>query len=175
MVAVDPVASLRITTVDVHLGGRTFEIGKHSAADWLEVIIDGRLHRVLPGWLDDGEAAIFTEMFLDGYFGEEDISTATLDAITVVGGRKHWWIFNILGQAVGAWSIINGALVRAGVKADEISLSAWTDAAYSYCVEQMQDQKQRIQFDAYLEAPPAGTAIDEEEEGEAFLALMASM
>lgn len=176
MVAVDPVASLRITGVSLVLAGRSFEVEPHSAADWLELILEGTLYRVLPGWLDE-DADVLSTMILDGEISDDDLGTATFDAITVVGGRKHWWIFNLIGVAASnntAWSTLNGRLIHAGVDAQAISLSAWVDALYAICVENM-DKDQRIQFDTHVETPPADEPIDEEEEGQTFLALMATM
>lgn len=179
MVAVDPVASLRITTTYVDLGGRTFEVGKHSAADWLDLILTGELYHVLPGWVEDrNDSYAITEMLLDGEITEDDIDKAIREVITIAGGRQHWWIFNLVGVARAtntSWSVLNGRLIQAGIDADQISLAAWIDALYSTCVEMMQGQEHRVQFDTHLEAPPAGTELDEEEEGEAFLALMDTM
>jgi len=178
VVAVDPVASLRITGVDLRLAGHYFHIGKHSAADWLEAVIDGTLYQILPGWIDDDDQAErLGTLMLDGELSEDEVRSATLDAVTVAGGRKHWWIFNLLGVAVSnntAWATLNGRLVQAGVDSERISLAAYVDALYAICVENM-DKDQRIQFDTHVDSPPPEEPIDEVEEGEAFLALMATM
>lgn len=177
MVAVDPVASLRITGVDLLWARRRYAVGPHSAADWLELILDGLLHRVLPGWIeDDRQARELSGLLLDGGIDDEAIKQLTLDSITVVSGRPYWWTFNLIGVAAStntSWATLNGRLLQAGVDPHRISLSAWVDALYAVCVTDM-DKEQRIQFDTFMETPPAGTAIDEEEEGQAFLALMAS-
>lgn len=176
MVAVDPLASLRITSTYVTLGDHVFEVEKHAADDWLEIIISGQLYRVLPGWVEGREdAQLMMDMLMDGTISEEDIDRATKDVISTVGGRHSWWIFNLLGFVVGSWAIINGHMIRGGLFAEDISLSAWIDAAYSVCIELQPSNDERQKFETQLEAPPAGTELDEEEEGQAFLALMDSM
>lgn len=179
MVAVDPVASLRITSTTIRLASRQYVISGHSAADWLEKIVDGTLYLVIPGWCEEEEAASeITEMLLDGVITEEELSKITFEVVTAVGGRQYWWIFNLLGNAMGNnanWAILNGHMVMRGLDPDRVSLAAWIDALYSTCISHMHDQDQRIQFDTAIEAIPPGAVMDEEEEGVEFLAIMAQM
>lgn len=176
MVAVDPLASLRITTTFVTLAGHLFEVEKHGADDWLEVIISGRLYQVLPGWIeDDAEAVLLGEMLMDGTILDEDLDKATKDVISVVGGRPSWWIFNMVGYAASNWGVMNGHLIKSGIRAEEISLAAWIDAAYALARELQPSQDEWMKVETHLEAAPAGTELDEEDEGQAFLDLMASI
>jgi CubicO group peptidase (beta-lactamase class C family) len=174
VVAVDPVASLRICSAIVTISGTEYEVEGHSAADWIEAMLAGGMNRIIPGWLVDGQRELMDQL-LDGTIEDEDLNEATLEALTVAGGRPYWWIANMVGMASSTntfWGILNGRLLLGGVHASAVSLSAWIDALYSCMVDNM-DEETRLKFDSHIDMPPAGIPIDEEEEGAAFMALLA--
>lgn len=178
MVAVDPLASFGIDDATVKLGDHVFLVEGHSAADWITMILGGTLHRILPSWIaDKDEQWTFSEMFLDGIISDEDVNDVIMELMGVAGGRPGWWAINLISMAASdndVWATLNGRLMLGGVRAGEISLGAWMDALYSCCVDNM-DADGRMKFDVGLGTPPAGTTLDEEAEGEAFMALMGSM
>lgn len=179
MPSVDPVASFRITPIQVVLGGREFLLGARPAADWLECIFDGTAYQIIPGWIEDArDRHWINEQALDGIITEDEIDEVTKEAISVAAGRPYWWAFNLLattGRDALSWSSIHGSLALHGIHADEVSLGFWLDALYASLLEKMHEQNEKTSLDTHLETPPAGTAFDEESEGAAFMALMNTM
>jgi len=178
VVAVDPLASLRIAPCVTTIAGHDFVIEGHCAADWITMILGGTLHQVIPGWFQaEDDELILTNMILDGDVTNEELNTITLEVMGIAAGRAAWWAINLIGMVASdnsVWATINGRLLLGGVRADEVSLAAWIDACYSCIVDSIDDKDQRFQFDSQVETPPPDMAIDEEEEGAAFMALMGS-
>lgn len=178
MVAVDPLAALGIDASTVLLAEHTFRVEGHSAADWIAVILGGTAHQVLPNWIEGShEQWLFSEMFLDGVISDQDTNDVIMELMGVAAGRPGWWAVNLISMAASdndVWATLHGRLMLGGVRATEISLGAWIDALYSCCVDHM-DAEGRMKFDTQLGMPPAGTPLDEESEGEAFMNLMGGL
>ncbi len=178
MVAVDPLAALGIDEATVLLGEHTFRIEGHSAADWISMILGGTVHQVLPAWIEGGnDQWLFADMLLDGVISDEDVNAVILELMAVAGGRAGWWAINLISMAASdneVWATLNGRLMLGGVRAGEVSLGAWLDALYASCVDSM-DAEGRMKFDVQLGTPPPGTALDEEAEGDAFMALLGTV
>jgi hypothetical protein len=177
VVAVDPLASLEITSTYVTLAGRTYEVEGHPASDWVALILTGRTYEILPGWIMDDDVDDLIDQLLDGTVSDEELTEATHDVMTIAAGRPYWYATQLIASVASthvSWATLHGRMVMRGVRANELSLSAWVDALYASCVEGIHEESDRQKFDQQMDTPPASVPIDEEEEGQAFLALMNS-
>jgi hypothetical protein len=178
MVAVDPTASLGTRDIDVTIGGTDYTITGRPAADWLELIMSGDLMGIVPGWLDEAAENVLLDQVADGDLRVAELITAANDVISVAAGRPWWWAMQLIMYAssdIHHWSRINGRLVLAGVRAEEISLSAWIDAVYAIYIEGMKtgdDEDGYEKFKMQIDTPPTPELLDEAEEAEAFLSML---
>jgi hypothetical protein len=174
MVSIDPAASFGISSVIVELGGYEYVVEGHSAADWVPLILSGHMYQILPGWIVT-DTSILEEALLSGDVADEELNEATHDVMTLAGGRVWWWVTQLIlmvGSDNGVWSQLHGQMVLGGIRAEDISLSAWVDALYSVAVSRYQTDEGRQKFDQALDTPPPSIPLDEEEEGIAFMKLM---
>lgn len=175
MVAVDPLASLAPRWITVTLLGREWEIPPKTAADWLEVLVPGRLYEVVPGWFDDETADdLIWDAVDDGTITENDLDQITKEVIEAASGRAWWWGWQILAMAKNsatAWSRLHGLMLLGGIDSTKVSLAAWFDALYAVATEGMETEQKR-KFDAAVDTPPPGEELDEMAESSAFMALL---
>lgn len=75
--------------------------------------------------------------------------------VEAAGGRDWWWTVNLSKRALGNWILVNGFLVRQGVRADSTSFPDWLDACYTWIWEKA-DEDNRIKLDIELSIPPLG-------------------
>lgn len=162
----------------VTLGDQEYRVRAAYAAEWLAVLLDQEdldLSDVLPGMLTDDDQQRMTDDAWDGAFSDEEIHKAALEVITEVSGRDWWWTLHLLWSVAGAWLVVYGRMVAAGIDPTRIPLGAFLDAMYMTSVQNM-DKQQRSEFDRMLEKPPPGVefeeAVDVDAESAAFLNMM---
>lgn len=174
VVAVDPLASLNIRTIDAFIGGRRYTVEGRPAADWLEALIGGTWHEIIPGWLEKRNNDVIARL-INGDISDDEIDAAIKDVITIASGRPWWWPAQlILGIAADhdQWSTVHGQMLLSGQRADLMPFGAWLDLFYAVVTKNM-DTQEKISFIMKSDMPPSGVEIDEFDEGEAFLSLMA--
>lgn len=137
--------------------GRVWILPGHSAWDWILAVFDDEdLTRVFPGMVDDDDVE---EMFV-AQMTVADIDRRCVNVARVAlgraSGREWWWTVNLIKEVLKSWTIINGYLVRHGVRASETSLSDWLDAAYTQ-LREMVDDKERAALEMRLKIPPRNT------------------
>lgn len=178
MPGVDPTSSIVPFELIVSLGGEEYRVRAAYAAEWLGVLLsqdDLDLGDVLPGMLTDEDQDRMTDAAWDGVISEKEIHEAALEVITEVSGRDWWWTLHLLWSVAGAWLVVYGRMVAAGIDPTRIPLGAFLDAMYMTSVQNM-DKQQRSEFDRMLEKPPPGVefeeAVDVDAESAAFLNMM---
>ena len=176
MVAVDPLASLASRDIWVTLDGHEYRLPAKPAIDWLEVILTGDSYGILPGWLDvEDQQKIFDAMWADR-INDVELEQATQDALTAAAGRPWWWAAQLVLVCAAtnkSWSTLHGRVVLAGVDPGVVPLGAYIDALYAACLEGFgSNQEARQKFDVHMDTPPPSVGLDEESEGEAFMALL---
>jgi hypothetical protein len=175
MVALDPLASLRAEDIDVTIGGQVYTLEGRPAAVWLECLMTGDVTPIIPGWLGSEAEDLILERLADDEITADELNEVTKDVISVAAGRPWWWAMYLISYAcldVHHWSRVNGALVLAGVKVDEISLSAWVDAAYVILTDKMAAGEEYNNFKMQIDTPPTPDLLDEEEEAAAFMSML---
>lgn len=175
MVAVDPLASIRIQDIYVTVGGVEYEMVGRCAADWLTVLAADDLVSVLPGWLDQRSESLILDQLALGTITPQELDDATKDVLTAAAGRDWWWAMSLYAYAVGDvhhWSRVNGRLVLAGIDVEKISLSAWVDAVYAVHTEGISDNDEYTKFKIQIDTPPDPSLINEEEEAAAFMSML---
>jgi len=59
------------------------------------------------------------------------VDAAARDLLSVAGGRPWWVVVNIVSVAAASWEHVGGELALRGVRAWEMPLGAWLDAAWA--------------------------------------------
>lgn len=174
----DPVASLDIYSVLVTVGSRSFRIPALPASEWLKVLLEEALdpEALFPGLCDPSVVVSVNQMMLDGEATGADLREAIWDALEAASGRRWFIAVKICAYARANWDVIGGELARHGVYPKQMSLSAWLDACYSTMLHLIgdADPKKLTPFTADVTRLPPEEArkVDDEAEGNAFLAMM---
>lgn len=174
-VDVDPVASLKIWSVDVITPVGTFKIPPLPANMWLIAIYEswGSFERIIDLLKYDDRTRL-EDAVLEGRLEEGQLYVAVTEAITVAAGRPWWQAINLLDLLRGDWSRLHGKTLK-GFDPARFSLAAYLDRAYSAVIE-LTDEKSRQKVDGFIETPSPGMKIElnEAQEGETFLAMLNS-
>lgn len=177
----DATASLRARAIEVQLGGWVFTIEALPAADWIEAIQLGDLAAIFPGLLRDREleGEVWT-LLVEDVVTREELVAAAHAALSAAAGRPWWQAQKLVAAAMHerASAVVLGNLVRAGFDFGTRPLAAFLDAAYSFAVQD-RDQQSRMRLDIELRTPPPGVDVaeidamfpDEEAEAEFMAAL----
>jgi hypothetical protein len=178
-VAVDPLASLGATDIEVEVAGRDFVIPAAPAAAWLRIFLspDANMDHILPGMAGPGCRAHLYRALLLGTFSIDEWKQLLWGIIEVVSGRRWWQAMNLINsmKEPGNWESVFGHLLLRGIDVERVSLAAWLDATYALVTENM-EKDDRIKFQLAIDTVPedvsAEDAIDADEQERAFLALM---
>lgn len=149
---VDPVASVRIWSVDLDLGGETFEIPALPAADWVPILMSGRLLDVLD-LVDDPDRV--DRVMVRGDIEPDQIRDAIRSVVEQVSGRDAHTAMVIVQSAALRWEVIGGDLVRSGVRFDQIPLGAALDAIHASIMAHLKPED-REKFQSALRPPEQG-------------------
>lgn len=93
-------------------------------------------------------------------FGDFD-KRCTLAARMGLGraaGKDWWWTVNMIRKILGSWPIINGVMLREGIRARELLLPDYLDAVYSYMWQHGKDED-RMKLDVELAQLPKGVRV----------------
>lgn len=174
----DPLASLDVYKVHVHLGDQRFVIPAIDAAGWLKILLDDPLNteEIFPGLCGPADVVTVNQMMVSGLVSEEELTAAIYDVIEAASGRRWFIAVRLCGYARANWDRIGGELACHGVTPFKVSLSYWLDALYATMIRLIAEgnPKKLTQFTADLTRLPPSEAriIDDEAEGNAFLAMM---
>lgn len=159
----DATASLRPRAVEVQLGDWLFVIEALPAADWIEAIQIGDLAAIFPGLLRDRELEneVWT-LLVEDEVTREDLVVAAHGALSAAAGRPWWEAQRLVAAAMHerASAVVLGSLVRSGFDFGVRSLAAFLDAAYSFAVQD-RNEESRMRLDIELRTPPPGVEIEE--------------
>lgn len=118
---------------------------------------DPELAGVFPGLVDDVDARAAFQIWLDPSFGDQ-VGIRMLRTARVAlerAGRREWtWTYNLITECLGSWQIVNGMLIRQGVRADRENLADWLDAAYTMIRELIHEEKALTAFETRLRSVP---------------------
>lgn len=151
--------SLRPQQVTVTAFGRPWILTAQTAYDWIgAAIIDfDDLSGIFPGQLDYNDLDS-----LWGLSGRGDFSKrCTLTARAALGrasGKDWWWTLNLIRKLTSGWSVINGVMIRQGVRIQDTSLPDYCDAFYSLMWERAAEED-RMKLDIELSMPPKGVRV----------------
>lgn len=156
----DPVASLRIRTVEATLGAGLVRIPALSAADWLPVLMGRSLRKVID-LLEDFD---LIEGLLEEQFTVVELEECLAALVEAAAGRSAKAAFAIVGGAGERWDLIGADLARAGVRFTEISLGAALDAIYGSLIRHM-DEKRVVEFNRLLMVDSGGGGLSHPRRG----------
>lgn len=155
----DPLASIRCWGIGVELGGIEYDIPALPAAAWWPLLAEMDPSLMLD-MIDDQH---LLDRLLSGEIGQEELSERLIEVVEEVAGRSMMAAVTICHLAQMHWAVVNGQLIRDGVRWDVLSLGAVLDAMHALFMERFGDTKNdktgrlyRDEYLAMLEAPMPG-------------------
>lgn len=147
---------LRPDKIVVAYADRPWQLEAHTAADWLGgMAMDfDTLAGIFPGLICDDDVDEMSQLVKDPSH-REGLQAVAQKVVQAAGGRDWWWTINLAKKSLGNWIIVNGFLVRQGVRAESTPLPDWLDACYSWMWDRG-DEEQRTKLDLELSLPPLG-------------------
>lgn len=144
------------------------------AADWLDVLMVEAmsLDDVFPGMLDPDERELVEDALMQGALDLDAMYEMSLETIALTAARPWWVALRLIEVARTHWDVIGAELILKGVRADQLSLSAWLDATMLTLLRNMEQSKITM-FLAQLENPPKTVKAQEPEMSQAqFFSMM---
>lgn len=136
---------MRCWSIEVELGGRTYDVPALPAADWWPVLANDDRARIL----DMISSTDLDERMLSGEVTGAEISNAMTDAIEQIAGRSFHVAYVIALVAEMSWDAVGGELAMRGFRWDVMPLGAALDAVYLVMIRGMEEDS-RKKFDAAL-------------------------
>lgn len=154
-------AYLRPEAVEVFFHGRSWALTPRTASEWIGAIAFdmNRLGGVFPGQVHQEDLEEMYHISLEQDWGQTWFTCAQ-QALGAAGGRDWWWTLNLCRKALGGWIYLNGALVLEGVRAHDIALPDWLDAAY-VLLSRHREESDRIKLDLELGMRPQGVKVQQ--------------
>jgi hypothetical protein len=151
---------LRPEHVSVGFCDQAWPLEATSALDWLGAIaVDlETLAGVFPGLIGDDRLDDMINLIVEDPARMLNWLPVAQEVVGAAAGRDWWWAVNLTRKATSSWPLINGFLIRQGVRADGIGFPDWLDACYSWLWEHC-DEEERIKLDLQLSMRPKGVAI----------------
>lgn len=133
------------------------------AASWLSVLMsDGiDLWDIVPGLCPELNDPM-TKMLLNEDIDGEEVRKAALDILETASGRKWWITMRLISAVRNSWEVVGGELALQGVRANEVPLGAWLDAAFLVCIRGLEPDKVTM-FTSQLEVPPIDISVEANE------------
>lgn len=155
----NPIWSLKPWPVVVEILNQEYVIPAMTAADWLPLIMTTppRPDLIIPLLLPDVEDLFVTRADV---LEADDLYWLAFDILECVAARPWWKALRLLTVLQGGWDVIHGKMVLAGVRADQLSLGAWLDAALVVTMENIDPEKAEM-FSMQLEAVPTELLDDD--------------
>lgn len=147
---------LRPEKIIVAYADRPWRLEARTAADWLGgMAMDfDTLSGIFPGLICDDDVDDMSQLLkTPGH--EEGLEDVARKVVQAAGGRDWWWTVSLAKKSLANWILVNGFLVRQGVRADAIGFPDWLDACYTWLWERG-DEEQRTKLDIELSLPPRG-------------------
>jgi hypothetical protein len=146
----------RFGRVGVRAFGRDWLLRDVPAIDWIMGASSHDLAGIFPGLVSDVDARAAVGLWLSGSDDLEIRHIRTGRVALERAGRREWtWTYNLIQECLGSWTIVNGTLVRQGVRADSENLADWLDAAYTMMRElYATDKDAHTAFENRLKAVP---------------------
>lgn len=171
---IDPLASLTTWPIEFVLGDHLYVIEPQPATGWLLRLLDelGSFESIIE-LLPIRDKAQIEQDIIDEIVTDGDVEQTFRDAVEAVAGRPWWMVLNYLSLAKSFWSRFHGRALMSGLDPAKVSLGAYLDALYFAFIEGRENEALQ-KINNFLETPPAGLGIelDEEAEGDTFLAMM---
>lgn len=145
----DAAASVRIWPVEQQVGSWTLRVPALPASEWLPLVFAqnrGGIWELMEGLDLDGLRA-------DPDVSAEDLQDAVLMLLEAAAGRTWRAACVIAATAADRWDLIGAELARAGIRWDQISLSAALDAMYASARRHLSEEGQAA-FIQLLERDP---------------------
>lgn len=114
---------------------------------------------VVPGLCPELDGPL-TKMLLDEEIESEELRKLALSVIENAAGRKWWFAIRLINTVRSSWEVVGGEMVLQGIRAAEMPLGAWLDAALLTCVKGLEPDKITM-FLSQLEVPPPDAADEE--------------
>lgn len=173
-VAHDPIASLEAWPIEFTLGGKDYTIPPQPAARWLAVMLEevGQFEAVVELLSLDQKAQLEQDL-IDEVFTHQEKEETFRDVVEAVAGRPWWMVLNYVVLAKAFWARFHGRVLMSGLDINRAPFGAYLDALH-YAFIEGRDEQSLQKITNYLETPPAGMAVelDEQTEGDTFLAMM---
>lgn len=138
---------------------RRWVLEARSAYDWLgaaAVDLDD-LSGVFPGLAADDHLDDLWELSSAGDFSKRCVLAARA-AFGRAAGKDWWWALNLTRKILGGWSVINGVMIREGIRAKDTDFADYCDALYSLMWQNGKDED-RMKLDIELSMLPAGVRV----------------
>lgn len=149
-------ASLAPDPIALDVGGRIYTVPAYAADTWISALIsDLNVWAVFPGLLEPEEREAVVDGLSDGTMSVADVQKAGFEAVRRASGRPWWEAMRMIGMADAPDGQLVGMLTLKGVNPCTMPLARWLSAVYAIAV-QGRDEKELLQFQARLQAPPRG-------------------
>lgn len=162
----DPVWSLDSWPVIVTLAGQEFQAPPMRALEWLEILMAGADFLDPATFTDhvfsDEDAEAILDLLWFGELDIEEFNDIVLELISEVSGRPWWVTMKLISSAKASWDFLGAELMLQGIKATEVSLSAWLDVVLLLILRNIDPEKATM-FTSELEMPPPGVEMKLEE------------
>lgn len=129
------------------------------AYDWIgAAAMDlDHLSGVFPGLVAEDHLDDLWAYVLSGDF-DKRCELAARAALGRAAGKDWWWASNMIKKILSGWAVINGIMIREGVRAQDVSLADYMDAFYSLMWERSKEED-RLKLDVELNTLPAGVRV----------------
>jgi hypothetical protein len=146
---VDAAASMRQWVIDFRLGKHILTLPAVSAADWLLALDSGTVQDILEMCTNQDTV---TDVLIDEGLSSDEIGTGIEALVEQASGRAFYTTLVLVKTALGAWDVIGGDIVLAGIDLNQVSFSAALDAIYTLLVRATPPEKLN-DFHAALRPP----------------------
>jgi hypothetical protein len=164
----DPIQSLCPWPVTFTAGGREYEIPALPAAPWLALLMDpdATTDDVLIELVPDSADLVMDE--------DMDLVELSHSIIQLVSGRPWYLAIRMVLLVYDHWNVLGAEMLRRGVDANRLSLSAWLDVALLTLLQNT-ERKDHTMLLSQLELAPTTEEVAPEEmemSHDQFLSLM---
>ena len=112
---------------------------------------------IFPGLVADKDARDLYQVWKTHDNVERRCRLTAQAALGRAAGREWHWAMNLIKESHQSWTYVNGKLVREGVRADQVPLHDWLDAAFTLFTEMYRADKNAAKaFEMRLRQIPMG-------------------